>query len=249
MYHNISNGFEFSFRSISKDLLKKHIKSLYENKIRFLTNEDIAQNTIFDGKDAVLITFDDAYEGVYNYALPVMEKYGVIGAVFIPAGYIGKFNSWDFSPFRGLKHMDKNMLINLSKKGWIIGSHGFNHVDLRKCSDKALKMEICDSKKLLEDLLGKRISLFAYPFGLYNRKVIDMVAECGYDYAFATATGIKRNRFAIRRMAVYFIDPSPLPILNNKYCPLYLFRNRIIASLASLTPVYKSLFGVSKIQC
>ncbi len=248
MYHNISNRFEASFRSISSNLLEKHLKSLEHNGKKILKKHEILSGVFLSRDDSVVITFDDAYEGVYYSALPVMEKHNATGVVFIPAGYVGKFNDWDFSPLRRLKHMDEKMLINLSKKGWIIGSHSFTHPDLRKCSNEALKREICESKKKIEDIIGEEITLFAYPFGLYNQKVIDIVAECGYKYAFATAGGLSGNRFAIKRMAVYFIDRSPLPLLNERYYSLYLFRNRIIAAFASLTPIYKRLSGIRKIQ-
>ena len=249
MYHNISSSFELSFRSISSNLLEKHLKYLENNGIQVLKNGDVLKGTFLKKNDSVLITFDDAYEGVYHSALPVMEKHNAAGVVFIPAGYIGKFNDWDFSPLRRLRHMNEKMLVNLSKKGWIIGSHGFTHTDLRKCPNEALKREICDSKKRIEDIIAEKVTLFAYPFGLYNQRVIDVVVECGYEYAFATANGLSDNRFAIKRLALYFIDRTPIPLLREKYCPFYLLRNRIIASFASLTPIYKRLLGIGKVKC
>lgn len=248
MYHNISLHFEFSFRSVSRSLFEKHINVLLNNGIRFFSREQIMQGQIMNTSDFVLITFDDAYEGVYNFAFPVMERYSITGAVFISAGYVGKLNTWDFSPIRHLRHMDKKMLINLSKNGWLIGSHGFNHVDLRKCSKENLKMEICDSKKKIEDIIADEVILFAYPFGLFNKRALDTVKECGYKYAFATANGVSHNRFMLKRMAVYFIDPTPLPLLSGKYHSLYSLRNRVISSCASLTPLYIRLFRVSRIK-
>jgi len=239
MYHNISSKFELSFRSVSSNLLKKHLKLLKNKGFNNITKLDLIKGGLFDNKKSVFITFDDAYEGVYYSALPVMEEFGFSAAVFIPAGYIGKFNEWDFTPFSRLRHMDKKMLIDLSKNGWIVGSHGFTHTDLRKCSNGGLRKEICDSKKKIEDIIGEEVFLFAYPFGLYNEKVMDMVKNCGYKYAFATANGITNNRYAVSRMALYFIDASPIPLLSDKYCGLYLFRNRIISSLSALTPIYK----------
>ncbi len=240
-YHNIADRNGISYTSISKELFKKHLNLLLNNGLYMFTKSEVYQGTFLLDFNKVLITFDDGYESLFYNVLPLLDRFNFNPVVFIPAGYIGKSNIWDFSPLKSLRHLSKEMLINMSKFGFIIGSHSISHIDLRKCERKALYREVCDSKKILEDIIGEEVYMFAYPFGLYNRKVIDAVKECGYKYAFATAKGEVKNPFAVERALVYFIDRSPLPLLKSPACSIFRFRNRIISSLSSLTPLYKRL--------
>src|ERR1700730_6891640 len=44
---------------------------------------------------AVLITFDDGYADLTEYALPVLQHYGFGAGVFIVTGQVGGTNAWD----------------------------------------------------------------------------------------------------------------------------------------------------------
>ena len=47
----------------------------------------------------ISITFDDGYEDIYKYAMPILKKERKIKSpsVFIITDYINKFNTWDYS--------------------------------------------------------------------------------------------------------------------------------------------------------
>jgi peptidoglycan/xylan/chitin deacetylase (PgdA/CDA1 family) len=66
----------------------------------------------------------------------------------------------------------------LRDAGWEIGSHTVQHPFLTK-SNRA-RQEIFESKKILEEKLGKPVTVFAYPFGDYNEKIEHLVKEAGY---------------------------------------------------------------------
>jgi peptidoglycan/xylan/chitin deacetylase (PgdA/CDA1 family) len=46
------------------------------------------------------------------------------------------------------------------------------------------------SKKKLEDLFGRRIRHFCYPYGDWNEAVRDLVVEAGYETASSTRFGV-----------------------------------------------------------
>jgi peptidoglycan/xylan/chitin deacetylase (PgdA/CDA1 family) len=62
-----------------------------------------------------------------------------------------------------------------------IASHGAYHLDLAKISNEKLLFEIEESKKALEEVAGSGIIGFAYPYGLYNSRVISAVSKF-YEY-------------------------------------------------------------------
>lgn len=238
-YHNVSMKNRLSYTSVSRDLFEKHLNLLLNSGLQFFSEPEVYEGEFLYNYNKVLITFDDGYEDLFYHVLPLLGKFRFYPLVFVPAGFIGKKNYWDFSPFGHLKHLTRDMLINMAKNGFVIGAHSMSHTDLRKCEKKALYREVCDSKKLLEDIIGREVYAFAYPFGLYNRRVVEMVRSCGYKYAFATSKGIKGNPFAIERALVYFIDFNPLYLLRYPECLLLRVRNKLISTLSSLTPLYK----------
>lgn len=77
--------------------------------------------------------------------------------------------------------LSKGEIRRLGKR-FEIGGHTYNHVDLTKISPKEAWREIVEGKDALEDLLGKRVKSFAFPFGHYNSKVIEFVKRAGFEY-------------------------------------------------------------------
>lgn len=67
-----------------------------------------------------------------------------------------------------------------------IGAHGFYHTDLSALSAAELTNELKRSREYLTHVLGKEIRSIAFPYGNYNRAVIDACKEQGYSYLFRT---------------------------------------------------------------
>jgi peptidoglycan/xylan/chitin deacetylase (PgdA/CDA1 family) len=49
--------------------------------------------------------------------------------------------------------------------------------------------EVAGSKRALEDLLGRRVGTFAYPYGAWSAQIADCVAATGFDSAWTTRPG------------------------------------------------------------
>jgi len=74
--------------------------------------------------------------------------------------------------------------------GMVIGAHTVSHPILAKLDRSTARTEIAQSKQFLEDLLGERIGLFAYPNGRpqvdYTEESVAVVQELGFDAALST---------------------------------------------------------------
>lgn len=83
---------------------------------------------------------------------------------------------------------------NLDKKYYYalrnheIGSHCVNHVDLTSSSTD-VKYELSKSKEYLENKIGKKVTMFAYPWGRCSNSVINELKLAGYEGARSTIEG------------------------------------------------------------
>lgn len=129
-------------------------------------------------KKTMLITFDDAYGGIVRYAAPELEARGMTAVFFVIVNSIDKTLSRDYW------HASAEELQKISAANFSIGSHTLSHPRLNQLSDEELQKELAESKAALENLIGRSIKLIAYPYGDYDRNVIDGVSDAGYKAAF-----------------------------------------------------------------
>ena len=81
----------------------------------------------------------------------------------------------------------------LHRGGMQIGAHTVSHPILATLAADAAKKEMLGSKEALENLLGERVGLFAYPNGRpgedYNQTSVALARELGFDAAVTSARG------------------------------------------------------------
>lgn len=91
-----------------------------------------------------------------------------------------------------------DMVRTLSDNEVEIGGHTVTHPILTRIDDAAARREIVDNKKQLETIIGKPVTLFAYPNGKrgndYDARHVQMVKEAGYQAAFTTSSGAATRR-------------------------------------------------------
>ena len=74
-------------------------------------------------------------------------------------------------------HLSKSEIIEIRSLGHEIGSHGLTHADLTRLNTKDLSHELHDSKKMLEDIIDKKVTAISFPFGSWNKRVWDLAQE------------------------------------------------------------------------
>lgn len=99
----------------------------------------------------------------------ILEKYGIKGTFYISKSH----------PNNPLSEKD---VVALDRK-FEIGAHSISHPDLTKITLLQAKREIRDSKTYLEDLVGHDVSMFAYPYGRYNKKIAKIVEHSRFNAA------------------------------------------------------------------
>jgi len=218
-YHKVDYKRELGITRVSPQRFERQISFLKSEGYKSISPDSLIQA---DNRKApekpILITFDDGYEGVYNYAYPVLRSYGFSAVIFLTSGYIGKNNYWDASPGPRFRHLTFQQIQEMANHDICIGSHGVNHVFLTKLDNGSIKYETEMSKCCLEDALGYSVHFFSYPYGNYNTRVANFVRDAGYKAAFSLHPEILKAEYSgekmleihsfykIPRIAIYLID-------------------------------------------
>ena len=144
----------------------------------------------------VLITFDDGYIDNYTNAFPILKKYGLHATIFVIPSFTGVYPG--YMNWEQLKEMEAN--------GITIESHTLTHPKLEELPDDEIRMELLNSKNLLEENLGHPIEFLAYPTGTYNLHIAGIAQDAGYKGAFTIKYGIVdrgSNFYALERVPIF----------------------------------------------
>ena len=210
MYHGTPEKKPVSQYSIRADRFNEHLEFLKNhNWYTALANE--LNNERFNKlpEKTVLLTFDDGYADNFEGAFqPLLEK-KMKATWFIATDCIGSHAHWMGPECSETKMLNKEQLIEMAQMGMEIGAHTCSHPDLETlpCSEQVTEMG--RSKELLEQIIQKEVTSFAYPYGRYNNDSIASVKTCGYQLAFTVRPGwfnCNEDPLLIRRVTIFDSD-------------------------------------------
>lgn len=192
-------------------------RRLFWRQLRELRSAGYASGTLEDcagpktGK-RVVITFDDGYLNVLRYGLEPLASTGFKAVQFLVANLLGDCNEWDVP----LGEAPEKMMDVAQVRDWIaaghdIGSHTLTHPFLTQVSPATAREEITASRKKLENLFGRPVTHFCYPYGDWDDRVRDLVAAAGYRTACTTEAGINApgiSPLALKRFTARYASRS-----------------------------------------
>lgn len=140
------------------------------------------------GAREFVIAFDDGYDCVREYAWPILQELGFSATIFIPTGYLGRWNDWDHQLFGSrFRHLDADAIRELAEDGWEIGSHTHIHCSLTNLPSADLQKELVRSKSILEKITSEPVISLSVPFGRHNYLVLDAAKAAGYQHIVTPA--------------------------------------------------------------
>ena len=192
--------------SITQGDFKAQMKYLKDNNYHVITLDQLLD--FLDYKEqipekSVVITFDDGWSSVYDFAFPILKKYDFPATFFIYTDFIG-----------GGKAMSWKQIKELSEAGFDIQCKTKTHRNLTVIKKKesfkdhfeSLEMEITHPKKVIKKKLNKECEYLAYPYGKTNNLVIAMLKKHGYRAAFTVdkkSNPFFIDKYKINRSAIY----------------------------------------------
>jgi peptidoglycan/xylan/chitin deacetylase (PgdA/CDA1 family) len=134
----------------------------------------------------IVLTFDDGYADLIEEALPKLIEHGFPATVFVTTGWLRDAGRSTAASAPG-RMLSWAQLAELSAAGVEVAAHTHSHPELDRISTARLHAELGDSKKLLEDRLGRPVRSLAYPYGYSSKHVRTVARERGYLQAAAVA--------------------------------------------------------------
>jgi peptidoglycan/xylan/chitin deacetylase (PgdA/CDA1 family) len=211
-YHKVT-AFELGGTWVPAPRFIRQIDALLVAGYRFIDEEAFLQ--ALDGARPcacreVLLTFDDGYRGLLDRAIPALEERGIPALIFLPTAFVGRVNTWELGlPGRRFEHLGWDEVSALAPRGFSFGSHARTHRDLTRLPHEIVREELATSKEEIETRVGRPVRSLSYPFGRVNGLVREEAELAAYRAGFSLyppRSTPPRDRFALRREAVYVID-------------------------------------------
>lgn len=186
MYHSINPSAsaenKLAVTAGTFDRQMHFLKSRRYNVITLDALVDLIKNKKKIHPKTICITSDDGYKDNFTHAFPILKKYNFPATMFIIVNEVGRPQgdrlSWD-----EIKTMQDSGLVSF-------GSHTLGPEPLVNFkSVEEIKKQIFDSKKILEEKLGRKVTIFSYPEGLFDARIKQLVVDAGYAGAVATNPG------------------------------------------------------------
>ncbi len=235
-YHAVSDGAAPICLSASR--LREHLASLSAGGWHVLTLDAVLAGYARGvwPQRSVMLTFDDGLASFADRALPLLGQLGLPATLFVVAGRLGDAADWPGWPRRALAErlLDAGALREASAAGVEVGAHSMSHARLSRLPRDGVAREILDSRARLEDILGRAVRVFAYPFGDAPDSATRLVRDhfsAGFGTRLAYVTGSSRIELLERIDAHYLRHRPSLTDLDAATTRAYLSVRGLLAAL------------------
>lgn len=257
MYHRFGEQ-TLPSTNIRLDQFESHLRELATGKYNVRPLGEIMA-ALEEGRAlpdrTIALTIDDAFISVYREAWPRLRKAKLPFTLFVATDAIDR---------RSRAYMSWDQIRELVKDDNVtIGSQTASHPHMPTLNAKRIKGELDKSNARFEKELGRRPTLFAYPFGEANRKVMAAARAAGFTASFGQHSGVLHGkadfdylpRFAMNEnygsVERFRLAANALPLYATAITPL---DPTLGPTLGANPPAFgftagKSIKGIERIAC
>jgi len=139
----------------------------YELNVLPMRSRELPVYGVGRSDNRIALTIDAAWDADKTpFILDTLDKYNVKATFFLCGVWVKQYPDY---------------VKQIANRGHEIGNHSLTHPHMARMDAIAIQKELSDLDDMLEELTGKRSTLFRPPFGEYNDMVIKAAREAGYE--------------------------------------------------------------------
>lgn len=215
IYHHISND-NFSGITIKPERFESDLRMLHEKGFNVISFSHMLQAMEGNAEvpdNAVVITFDDGISSLYKYAFPLLKKYNLPATSFLITSRNEMYSNFKnpdnpLSPeeiktmhdsglieFQSHTHQshEKVYINSYLKKGPKLTNRIYDKVtktyETNEEYEKRIISDLEKSSTIIEKYTGTKAIALCFPFGVYDKQVLQLAEQCGYKYFVTTQSG------------------------------------------------------------
>ena len=208
-YHDFTDGTSSNDMILNVEDFRRQMQAIRDAKLSVISLRqflDWKQGKSDIPAECVMITIDDGWKATHTLALGVLKDFGYPFTVFLYKNYINV----------GGRSLTHDEVREIARSGGTLSSHSLSHQNLSRkggrgdeAYDAWLREELVESMRYLEETYGDTgavVKTFAYPFGIYNDRVLEIAREAGYEACFTVngkKTGWEEKDLEIGRYVVH----------------------------------------------
>lgn len=216
MYHGVAPK-PSDAGTLPADKLERQLELMKRNNFHWITMDQYRNFILYGAAvpdNAVLLTFDDGYESLYQYAYPLLRKYGAPAASFLITDTIGN------PKHPGLPKLTWEQVAEMRKGGISFYSHtndthyyaptdsSGKHLipalkgriylkdkgrrETEKEYEARIRADLARANEVLEQKLGEPNHVLAFPYGAFSKPVLSISKELGIDITFTVKEGLDK---------------------------------------------------------
>jgi len=180
VYRTLDTGDSYDIRA---EAFEDHVRIIRDKGVRCIPPEKIVnpEGRPEESGKHVILTFDDGRIDNHEVVFPILTEYDFHAFFFVNPDRVGTTG-----------YMDWTHLADLDRHGMSIQSHGLTHRYLHLLPLRELELELEESKRAIEDRIGKQVDFLSVPGGFYSRGVMESAWSLGYRGMFTSDPGIDR---------------------------------------------------------
>ena len=210
MYHQVTTrNSRIGKYCVSEQQLENDLKYIKENGFTSISVQELLDH-VYNGKELpdkpIMITFDDGFESIMQYVLPLMEKYDSKCIVSVVGAYADMTEKQDdhnvnyaYLDWKEIAELVKNDRIEIQNHSYDLHQNTKKRKGASQCAgeDYDSYREMLDSdltklQKKIYEMTKYNPLAFTYPFGCYSKDSTEILKQLGFKAAFVCEEVVNR---------------------------------------------------------
>ncbi len=198
MYHQLTKNEKKSGKYVlTLEQFEKDLMFLKSRGYQSITVKQLIEYSQGEGElpeNAIMITFDDGNETLYEYALPLLEKYGFTAVGFVVGALADYYTEIDdhnlnysYLNWSEIKEMSDGDIIEIQSHSFDLHKNTGNRSGIKMKKGETIEQyreflcsDVSKMKTAMENNTGRAPVAFAFPFGSFSAESNEILKECGF---------------------------------------------------------------------